>query len=89
MDCFSDDRMRCIKAFSERTTSRDPDHQAVEVQIHVALMNWFNALGATEIERVARAKRGKGHARRIHDFCNTSLGSQARGGYCEAQGQRI
>ena len=45
--------MRCLKAFGERFASRDPDHQTAEVQIHVALMNRFNALGTAEIERMA------------------------------------
>lgn len=46
-------RMRCLKAFGERIASRDPDRQTAEVQIRVALMNRFNALGTAEIERVA------------------------------------
>ncbi len=46
-------RMRCLKAFGERIASRDPDRQAAEVHIRVALINRFNALGTAEIERVA------------------------------------
>jgi len=46
-------RMRCLKAFGERIASRDPDRQTAEIQIRVALMNRFNALGTAEIERVA------------------------------------
>lgn len=45
--------MRCLKSFGERIASRDPDRQTAEVQIRVALMNRFNALGTAEIERVA------------------------------------
>lgn len=45
--------MRCLKAFGERIASRDPDRQAAEVQIRIALINRFNALGSAEIERVA------------------------------------
>lgn len=45
-------RMRCLKAFAERIASRDPDRQTAEIQIRVALMNRFNALGTAEIERV-------------------------------------
>jgi hypothetical protein len=40
-------------AFGERIASRDPDRQTAEVQIRVALMNRFNALGTAEIKRVA------------------------------------
>jgi len=46
-------KMQCLKAFGERIASRGPDRQAAEVQIRVALMNRFNALGTAEIERVA------------------------------------
>ena len=33
--------------------SRDPDRQAAELHIRVALMNRFNTLGTAETERVA------------------------------------
>ncbi len=46
-------KMRCLKSFGERIASRDPDRQTAEVQLRVALMNRFNALGTAEIERVA------------------------------------
>lgn len=46
-------KMRCLKAFGERITARDPDRQTAEIQIRVALMNRFNALGTAEIVRVA------------------------------------
>ena len=45
--------MRCCKAFGERIAARDPDRQTAEVQIRIALMNRFNALGTAEIVRVA------------------------------------
>ena len=45
--------MKCLKSFGERIASRDPDRQVAEIQIRVALMNRFNALGKAEIERVA------------------------------------
>ena len=46
-------RMRCLKAFGEKITSRDPDRQTAEIHIRIALMNRFNALGTAEVERVA------------------------------------
>ncbi|MFN3844292.1 MAG: IS5 family transposase [Paracoccaceae bacterium] len=46
-------KMRCLKAFGERISARDPDRQTVEIQIRVALINRFNALGTAEIVRVA------------------------------------
>lgn len=46
-------KMRCLKAFGERTAARDPDRQTGEIQIRIALMNRFAALGTAEIVRVA------------------------------------
>lgn len=46
-------KMRRLKAFGERIAARDPDRQAAEIQIRVALINRFNALGTAEIARVA------------------------------------
>jgi hypothetical protein len=46
-------KMRCLKAFGERIAARDPDRQTAEIQIRVALMNRFSALGTAEITRVA------------------------------------
>ena len=45
--------MRCLKAFGERNAARHPDSQTAEIQIRVALINRFNALGTAEIVRVA------------------------------------
>jgi hypothetical protein len=41
------------KAFGERVAARHPDSQTAEIQIRVALMNRFSALGTAEIVRVA------------------------------------
>lgn len=46
-------RMRCLKSFGERIMARDPDRQAAEIHIPIALMNRFNTLGTAEIVRVA------------------------------------
>ena len=42
-----------LKAFGERIAARDPDRQTAEIQIRIALINRFNALGTAEIIRVA------------------------------------
>ena len=44
-------KMCCLKAFGDRIAARDPDRQTAEIQIRVALMNRFNALGTAEIVR--------------------------------------
>ncbi|TYB84337.1 IS5 family transposase [Oceaniovalibus sp. ACAM 378] len=46
-------KMRCLKAFGERIAARDPDRQTAEIDIRIALMNRFSALGNAEIVRVA------------------------------------
>jgi hypothetical protein len=46
-------RMNCLKLFGERIMSQDPDRQTAEIQIRIAIMNGFSALGRAEIEPVA------------------------------------
>lgn len=45
-------KMRCLESFGKRIAPRDPDKQAGEVHIRIALMNRFYALGTEEIERL-------------------------------------
>ena len=45
-------KMRCLKAFGERIAAKAPDRQTAEIQIRIALMNRFSALGTAEIVRV-------------------------------------
>lgn len=42
-----------LKSFGLRIATRDPDRQTAEIQIRIALMNRFNAVGTAGIERVA------------------------------------
>ena len=44
--------MRCLKLLGERIMARDFDRQDAEVQIRIALMNRFSALGTANIVRV-------------------------------------
>lgn len=46
-------QMNRLKLFSERIMSRDPDRQTPEIQIRIAIMNRFSALGRAEIEAIA------------------------------------
>lgn len=46
-------KMLCLKAFGECIAARDPARQTAEIQIRIALMNRFSALGTAEIVRVA------------------------------------
>ncbi|MDW4547766.1 IS5 family transposase [Defluviimonas sp. D31] len=45
-------KMRCLKAFGERIAARDPDRQSAEIQLRIALMNRYSALGTADIIRV-------------------------------------
>ena len=45
--------MWCLKAFGERIAARDTDRQTAEIQIRIALINRFNALGTAEIVSMA------------------------------------
>ena len=44
--------MRCLKLLGERIMARDFDRQDAEVQIRIALMNRFTALGTPETVRM-------------------------------------
>lgn len=45
-------QMNCLKLFGERIMSRDPDRQTAEIQIRIAIMNRFSALGRAEIKAI-------------------------------------
>lgn len=42
-----------LKLFPERIVPRDPERQVAEIQIRIAFMNRFNAVGTAEIKRAA------------------------------------
>ena len=44
--------MRCLKAFGERISASDPDRQAAEIHLRIALANRFPALGMADVVRV-------------------------------------
>jgi hypothetical protein len=68
--------MWCLKAFGERIAARHPDSQTAEIQIRVALMNRFSALGTAEIVRVALSSRGKGQSCLRRDLRNDAQGGR-------------
>jgi hypothetical protein len=45
--------MHSLKAFRERISAGDPDHQTVEPHMRMAPMKRFSALGMAEIAHVA------------------------------------
>ena len=46
-------KMRCLKAIGARIAARHPDGKAEEIQIRIALITRFNALGTAGIIRMA------------------------------------
>ena len=44
--------MRCLKAVGDRIAAREPDRQTAEIQMPIAPMNRFSALGTAKIVRV-------------------------------------
>ncbi len=44
--------MNCLKLFGKRTMSRGHDRQTAEIQIRIAIVNRFSALGRAEIKAV-------------------------------------
>ncbi|WP_256447782.1 IS5 family transposase [Paracoccus marinaquae] len=45
-------RMHCMKLLGQRLMARDPDRQVAELQVRVAVMNGFTALGIPVTEAV-------------------------------------
>jgi hypothetical protein len=52
--------MCSLKAFGERIAARETGRQTAEIQIRVALINRFKALGAAEVVCIALHQTGKG-----------------------------
>ena len=50
--CRIEAKMRCLKAVGDRIAAREPDRQTAEIQMPIAPMNRFSALGTAKIVRV-------------------------------------
>lgn len=53
-------KTQCLRAFGERIAARDLARQTAEIQIRIALINRFSALGTAKIVRVEVMTTGKG-----------------------------
>ena len=62
--------MHCAKLLDQRPSARDFDRQATELQVRVAVLNGFTALGTPITEVAGQAFRGKGQVRPADDLCN-------------------
>lgn len=52
--------MRCLKSLEKRSAARQPGRQTAKIQLCVALMNRFSALGTAGIVCIARQRPAKG-----------------------------
>ena len=52
--------MNCIKLLDQGLMARDFDRQVAELQVRIAVLNRYTALGIPITEPVAKSVRGKG-----------------------------
>lgn len=52
--------MNCLKLLGQKIMARNFDRQTVELQVRIAILNRFTALGIPVTEPVIQAARGKG-----------------------------
>ena len=63
-------KMHCVKQLGQSLMARDFERQIAEIQIRVAMLNRYNALGIPVTEPVGCVRPGKGEVRSGHDLCN-------------------
>ena len=61
--------MHCVKLLGQRLSARDFDRQVAEVQVRVAVLNGFTALGTPITEVAGWVCPGKGDVRPSPDLC--------------------
>jgi transposase len=66
-------KMHCMKLLGQRLMARDFDRQVAEVQIRIAVMNGYTALGIPLTETVGGIRPGKGEPRTSKTLCNRAL----------------
>ncbi|GAA6201122.1 hypothetical protein NBRC116599_23470 [Aquicoccus sp. SU-CL01552] len=68
--CTDGQRMHCMKLLGQRPMARAPERQVAELQVRVAIMNGFTALGIPITEAVGQVCPGKGEAWPSIEFHN-------------------
>ena len=63
-------KMHCVKLLGQRLMARDLDRQVAEVQVRIAVLNGYTALGIPVTEAVGQVCPGKGGVRPSADLCN-------------------
>ena len=62
--------MHCVTRMDQRLVARDFDRQVAEIQLRIAVLNRYTALGIPVTEAVGQARREKGQLRPSKDLCN-------------------
>ena len=62
--------MHCVKLLGQRLMARDFDRQVAELQVRIAVLNGYTALGIPVTEAVGYVCPGKGEPRPSADLCN-------------------
>ena len=63
-------KMHCVKLLGQSLMARDFDRQVAEIQIRVAVLNRYTALGIPVTEVAGQIRPGKGQACPSPDLCN-------------------
>jgi hypothetical protein len=63
-------KMHCMKLLGQSLMARDFDRQVAEIQIRIAVLNRYTALGIPLTEAVGYIRLGKGEVRHSTDLCN-------------------
>jgi hypothetical protein len=66
-------KMHCMKLLGQRLMARDFDRQVAEVQVRVAILNGYTALGIPVTKAVGSIRLGKGEIRSSADLRNRVL----------------
>ena len=70
--------MHCVKLLGQPLMARDFDRQVAELQVRIAVLNGYTALGIPVTETVGQVCPGKGEARLSADLRNRVPGRATR-----------
>jgi hypothetical protein len=63
-------KMHCMKLLGQSLMARDFERQVAEIQIRVAILNRYTALGIPITESLGKVRLGKGEEYPSYDLCN-------------------
>lgn len=65
--------MHCVKLLGQRLMARDFDRQVAELQVRIAVLNGYTALGIPGMEAVGYVRPEKGEPRPSPDLRNRAI----------------